>query len=737
MQNLPDDNFYCPITYEIMRDPVIGPDGQTYERSAIESWLKTNDKSPLTKQIMKISDLRPNIALRNTIQQYLVQNSSIPKTKQLVPVETIGRNINIESGFTSDLMLMVRLNANVKPERKPSAFAFIIDVSGSMDSDASTQSTTGESDGLSRLDLVKHAVRTVIEVLDSKDMISIITFSDEAKLRLDFCSMTPEGKESAIQIVNSLKTENTTNIWDGLRVGLLNISKIKNLDMNIGLVLLTDGEPSVSKNPPRGIVPTLESTLESMALAQSFTINTFGFGYSLDSNLLDQIAKCGYGTYGYIPDSSMVGTIFVNYLSNVLSTYLSNSKIIIETKDKVLISENIGSISLDKPRELLYNLDEYYDDIKISLFVGSQLISSQEINFTRILGGGNRCDVSIGSIVREKIYSKINQLINKAVATKSVDEAKRELIELYGNIKMIQDDANPNVEIANYLLDWESSNENIGGQIKAAFSRQDWFDKWGKHFIRSIMNAYKNQQCNNFKDPGVQNFAGDLFKQIRTQADSAFVMLPPPTPSLRRIYRSANYSSAPVNMSTYYDRGGSCYDGNGIVKMGSGLTKKVKDLVKGDVVYALDKNSVLVKDSVRCIVKSCVETGNLKMCNINGLNITLWHPLKMNVPQNSNNPNNLNLSEWIFPINVATEKNVQIDWIYNVVLESGVSICINNLMMATLAHGLKDPIIAHEYYGTQKIIDDLSKMKGWNQGMIELANPMVYRLNGIVSQLIN
>ena len=38
---------------------------------------------------------------------------------------------------------------------------------------------------------------------------------------------------------------------------------------------------------------------------------------------------------------------------------------------------------------------------------------------------------------------------------------------------------------------------------------------------------------------------------------------------------------------------------------------------------------------------------------------------------------------------------------------------------------------------TDKIINDLSKMEGWNQGIIELANPMVYRLNGIVSQLIN
>ncbi len=733
MQNLPDDNFYCPITYGIMIDPVIGPDGQTYERSAIESWLESSNKSPLTKQTMYVSDLVPNIALRNTIQQYLQLNPSMSQIKKQptsnqVTIGSVGRNIKIDSGITSDLKLMVRLNANVKPERKPSAFIFIIDVSGSMDSDASTN-TNGESDGFSRLDLVKHAVRTVIEVLDSKDMISIITFSDDAKLKLDFCSMTPEGKETAVQIVNSLKTEGMTNIWDGLRVGLLNISKIKNLDMNIGLVLLTDGEPN--NNPPRGIVPTLESALQSMPLAQSFTINTFGFGYSLDSNLLDQIAKCGYGTYGYIPDSSMVGTIFVNYLSNVLSTYLSNSKIVIESKDKTLISEHIGSIYFDQPRELIYTLDNYYDDVKISLFVGDQAISSQQVNLS------SGCEVSIGSIVREKIYSTINQLVNEACSTKSVNSAFDKLTELYEDIKSINT-LSPNNEVTNYLLDWESPDENKGGQIKAAFSRKDWFDKWGAHFIRSIMNAYKNQQCNNFKDPGVQNFAGNLFKQIRAQADAAFCMLPAPTPSVRGRYSYGSSNSngtraAPTNMTTYYDAGGSCYDGDGIVNMGNGTFKLVKQLVKGDLVCALDKNKITFMDRVKCIVKSRVVSGNLPMCTINGLHITPWHPLIML----NQVYNNINISQWLFPINYAPEQNVPIDWIYNVVLESGISICINNLMMATLGHGLNDPIIAHEYFGSQNIIYDLSQMEGWEQGLIVLANPMVYRSNGIVAQLIN
>ena len=32
------DAFECPITHEIMHDPVIDKDGNSYERVAIEAW---------------------------------------------------------------------------------------------------------------------------------------------------------------------------------------------------------------------------------------------------------------------------------------------------------------------------------------------------------------------------------------------------------------------------------------------------------------------------------------------------------------------------------------------------------------------------------------------------------------------------------------------------------------------------------------------------------------------------
>lgn len=41
----------------------------------------------------------------------------------------------------------------------------------------------------------------------------------------------------------------------------------------------------------------------------------------MESSLLDELAIEGNGNYSFIPDSSFVGTIFVNALSNFLCTF--------------------------------------------------------------------------------------------------------------------------------------------------------------------------------------------------------------------------------------------------------------------------------------------------------------------------------------------------------------------------------------------------------------------------------
>merc|ERR1712130_430945 len=63
-------HYFCPITHELMVDPVMTDDGQSYERAAIEEWLKHNDTSPNTGERLPSKKITPNYSLNAAIAQY-------------------------------------------------------------------------------------------------------------------------------------------------------------------------------------------------------------------------------------------------------------------------------------------------------------------------------------------------------------------------------------------------------------------------------------------------------------------------------------------------------------------------------------------------------------------------------------------------------------------------------------------------------------------------------------------
>jgi hypothetical protein len=71
--------FVCPISLEIMKDPVTVSTGITYDRESIEKWLisKKNKTCPVTKQkLSDYTDLTPNHTLRRLIQAWCTLNAS-------------------------------------------------------------------------------------------------------------------------------------------------------------------------------------------------------------------------------------------------------------------------------------------------------------------------------------------------------------------------------------------------------------------------------------------------------------------------------------------------------------------------------------------------------------------------------------------------------------------------------------------------------------------------------------
>eukprot|EP00210_Caulerpa_lentillifera_P006977 g6672.t1 len=64
-----DHCICCPITMDVMKDPVIAADGYTYERKSIEQWLRQKKESPVTRQPISSSALIPNMAIKHLIHK--------------------------------------------------------------------------------------------------------------------------------------------------------------------------------------------------------------------------------------------------------------------------------------------------------------------------------------------------------------------------------------------------------------------------------------------------------------------------------------------------------------------------------------------------------------------------------------------------------------------------------------------------------------------------------------------
>ncbi|KAJ3143777.1 hypothetical protein HK101_003097 [Irineochytrium annulatum] len=98
----------------------------------------------------------------------------------------------------------------------------VVDLSISMDDDATLAGEGGgkENTGLTILDVVKHAVKTVVGSLGEEDRLAIVSFSDAAKVEHPLSSMSKRNQKVAMDTLDTLRTTGSTNIWAGLDAAL-------------------------------------------------------------------------------------------------------------------------------------------------------------------------------------------------------------------------------------------------------------------------------------------------------------------------------------------------------------------------------------------------------------------------------------------------------------------------------------------------------------------------------------
>mmetsp|Transcript_87123 Transcript_87123/g.154188 ORF Transcript_87123/g.154188 Transcript_87123/m.154188 type:complete len:538 (+) Transcript_87123:91-1704(+) len=508
-----------------------------------------------------------------------------PKLSQPLPSKQ-GFHVEVLPGKALDgphdlVPVVVRLSGPDGSEVTKSDFVCIIDISGSMGTEATIQGAGGEAErhGLSLLDVAKHGVRTIAKSLSADDRLCIIAFNHTAAMTLELTKMDEDGQQKMEDKLDELNSGGGTDIWTGLAKGLDVLKSDGECVPGAGrfahIMLLTDG---VSTNA-NTIVPNLEA-FRAKHECLPCTITTFGFGYGIDSRLLQEIAELGDGSYCFIPDAGFVGTCFVNTMSNLLVAAAREVFLQLEPEDGAsivavatgLVSNNssdvttirLGTLHYGQSREVVVSMSTTKSGPCLTanarfLTPVDKVPQETEASTSPVESSE---DVVQPHVCRAKFVDSILDSMTEASQSSRLEHITEEgLASMKDALRLLSEDVRASSASSSAAV--SSLLEDIEGQASEAVSKVEYFRKWGRHYLPSLMFAHRLQQCNNFKDPGVQAYGGSLFEDVRDRADENFNKLPAPKPSVRRVSYSGGggsygggYTAAPVDMSAYNNRYG-------------------------------------------------------------------------------------------------------------------------------------------------------------------------------------
>ncbi|MCP3139556.1 YfbK domain-containing protein [Pyxidicoccus xibeiensis] len=210
-------------------------------------------------------------------------------------------------------VLHVGLKAREIPaaQRKPAHLVFTIDISGSM-RDAG------------KLDMVKQALRLLVEALDARDRVSIVAYGSSARQVLGPTSVLQ--RDVLLGAIDGLQVDGATNAQAGLDLAYA-LASAHLLEGGINRVILcSDGVANNGITDADGIWARVKSHA-----ARGITLSTVGFGMGhYNDVLMERLSHVGEGNYAYVDRLAEAHRIFVQNLTGTLQVVAKDVKVQLE-----------------------------------------------------------------------------------------------------------------------------------------------------------------------------------------------------------------------------------------------------------------------------------------------------------------------------------------------------------------------------------------------------------------------
>jgi len=596
------------------------------------------------------------------------------------------------------------------------AHCLVLDISGSMGSDATVTNDDGDkvSHGWSQLDIVKHAACTYVQSLGDSDFVCIVTYGSRATHVVRWRPCTKEGKEELDTAIRGLRIAGTTNMVEGIEFGF---QAFTNLPEEVAaapseyamlLAVCTDGMPdNRSHDYQRQVQMAKQQVEERHGPTAVPRVTSIAFGNSLDSTLLNAFAD----VFLHIPDPGSVGPFMVNLVAATRSTAklavpvvgnvtANKALLILEPASAVewvpafnavpwrngaAVAVDLGAMQYDQPRHLLLQTS---GDVQATLEISGHEVANQ----AKVLELADPADAAFNShIDRAAVVCALQTVPTPVEALAKLGECLAP-----GPLK-----------------------ETVMSEALLAV-QPDKFSTWGRHYVVTLPIMLRLERRSNFRDICLQGYGKDargregLFEQLSNDAEMVFATLKPPEPSAKRRGGGGggggSGGAVMTRMPDEFMRGGGCFGPLCRVEvLADGVVEK-RPLCKvsaGDLVRVAGGGFARVV----CLVHSPCPEGHALMRRVGRLTITEWHPVLMR-------------GAWHYPAVVGEPVEMGLDHVINLVLASTHMLLVEGILCVTLGHQLTAPVAAHPFYGSDAVLDVLRAQDGWASGRVVLESPL-------------
>jgi len=306
------------------KDPNNSTDTEAFTNYGVNAWTKTK-KDSFSTFAVDVDTGSYTIARRMLNEGSLPATASV-RVEEFVnyfkyqypnPVTNHPFSLTMEAATSpfneNRYLLRIGLKGRevTKAERPATHLTFLVDNSGSMDSE-------------DRLGLVKKSLKMLVKNLESQDTVAITTYAGGVSLVLPPTSIVD--KAIILDAIDNLVSGGGTAMEAGIDLAYKQAHASFQSGSINRIIICSDGDANIGKTSPKEILKQIKSYVD-----QGITVSAIGFGMgNYKDAMMEQFANKGNGNYYYVDNMSEAKRIFVKQLTGTLQVIAKDVKVQVE-----------------------------------------------------------------------------------------------------------------------------------------------------------------------------------------------------------------------------------------------------------------------------------------------------------------------------------------------------------------------------------------------------------------------